>query len=233
MKLFDKLYDSKTEKTLVITTSTRWESFVRFGKYLCIFIISSIIIYFLYLSFGGFVFGSFLFTFIMSSAILLKTIDVPHEYFLECRIEVKKDNEGNIKSSNFILNEYKIPVELLKGFKLEGDTTTKWKSKSGKVRSVVEKIDFTKKIIYYCWFSKISDWEFMVLRNTFYLCKDALEEQNKNLLVSEHTRELYYQLELSKMYRLLNKDSSKDKILEEFEKTLKENINKIWSNVKN
>lgn len=234
MGLFDKK-EENIEKKLIVKSSTKYEDFKKAVKYFFIFILSILIIYGLYMAFGVFIFGSLFITFIISSGILFKIVEVPTEYFIEARIEGKKDKEkkDSVKTTNFVLNEFAIPLELLKDFTIEGDTTTKWKSKSGKIRSIVEKIDFKNKIITYPWYSRISDFDYMVDRDTFFLCKDMFQEQNKNLLINEHTRELHYQVELSRMYRSLNTDKSKDEIFEEYEDKLKDKIKGIWENVKN
>lgn len=233
MGLLDKK-EENIEKKLIVKSTTKYEDFKKFVKYLFVFIFSVLIIYGLFLAFGVFIFGSLIITFLISCILLVKIVEVPTEYFIEARIEGKKDKEDKekVKSTNFVLNEFAIPVELLKDFTIEGDTTTKWKSKSGKTRSIVEKIDFKNKVISYPWFSKISDFEFMVDKNTFYLCKDMFQEQNKSLLINEHTRELHYQLELSKMYRSLNTDKSKDEVFKDYEKNLEAKIKGIWENAK-
>jgi len=231
MGLFDKK-DQDIEKKLIIKTTSRWESFVKGLKYFVVFIISCLIIYGLFLTFGGFIFGSIILTYIISSMFLMKIVEVPTEYFIEARIDVTKevvsDDKENVKSTTFVLNEYAIPVEMLKSFEIEGDTSNKWTSRSGKTRSIVQKVDLDKKKITYCWFSKIDDFKFMVDRNTFFICRDLFQEQNKNLLINEHTRELYYKLELSKMYRSLNVDKTKDKIFDTWEKGVEAKIKKIW-----
>lgn len=232
MGLFDKK-DQYIEKKLIIKSTSRWESFAKGLKYFAVFIISCLIIYGLFLTFGPFIFGSIFVTYFTSSIFLMKIVEVPTEYFIEARIEVTKevdqDDKENVKSTNFVLNEYAIPVEMLKTFKIIGDTSNSWTSRTGKKRSIVRKIDFDKKEIEYCWYSKIDDFKFMVDRNTFFICRDLFQEQNKNLLINEHTRELYYQLELSKMYRSLNVDKTKDKIFDTWEKEVEEKIKAIWS----
>ncbi len=237
MGLLDKK-EEKIEKKLIVKSTTKYEDFKKAVKYLCVFILSIIIIYGLYLAFGVFIFGSLFITFLISSGLLFKIVEVPTEYFIEARIEGKKDKDDKekkdtVKTTNFVLNEFAIPLELLKDFTIQGDTTTKWKSKSGKIRSIVEKIDFNNKIITYPWYSRISDFDYMVDRDTFFLCKGMFQEQNKNLLINEHTRELHYQVELTRMYRSLNTDQDKDEIFKEYEDKLTAKIKGIWDNAKN
>lgn len=220
------LFKSKEQKEKEIQhthiqTSEKWRQFVSGIQWLIIFIISILVLYFLWRIFGLYIFGSFFLSFIVSGVVFFKMIDVPHERFIECRIEMKEDEKGKLKPRNHIFNEYKIPIKILKEFKYEGDTKVKFKTRQGNTINIVEEIDFNTKIIKYCWFSNLSDWDFYILEETFKICKMELENQYRDLRRHKETRALYYDIKFINMVGDMDKDEDYSPLKDKMEEIIK------------
>ncbi len=213
----------EVEEKRVIKTSEKYQDFKSAVKWIGIFVFSSMVLYGLYVLFGSYIFFSFFLSLIVSSSIFWKSINVPNERFVESRIEMRKDSEGKYKPGEFIFNEYKIPIDLLKEYSLKGDTRSKFKTKTGTI-NIVERIDFNKKEIYYSWFSGVSDWEFMIDAETFKIMKDLLMNEKRDLLRNKKTIELHYQIQLIKMYE---KQYGDKKAYEKKLESLRNDIKKI------
>jgi hypothetical protein len=218
MILKSKEQKEKDIENTQIQTTERWRQFVTTIQWIIILILSFVILYGLYKIFEVYVFGSMTLSFIISGAIFLKMLDVPNERFIECRIEMIKDEKGKLKPRNHIFNEYKIPLKLLKEYKYEGDTRVKFKTKQGKTINIVEKIDFDNKIIKYCWFSNLSDWDFYIYEETFKICKNELENTYRDLRRHKQTRPLYYDVKFINMISDVEKEEDysplKEKIID-------------------
>lgn len=180
----DKEEKKKREKTIVKTTE-KFRVFSKAFKWVMIVIFSIIGLYIMFLIFGGYIFGSFFVSLIISSIVLYGTITVPTERFVESRIEENFDDEGNSEGVSHIFNEYDIPTDLLKEFRLTGDNQNgQWKSKNGKTRELVENIDFIERKIKYSWFAEFSTWKFMVDKSTLLDLRDTVARSQRDLLRS-------------------------------------------------
>ena len=219
--MFRKDKEKKEEKTIV-QASERWRQFISGLQWMGIIIFSIITLYILWVIFGLYIFGSFFLSFIVSGYVFYKMIDVPNERFIECRIEMKKDEDGKLKPRNHVFNEYKIPIKLLREFKYEGDTKVKFKTKQGNTINIVEEIDFNKKIIKYCWFSGLSDWDFYVYEETFKICKTELENTYRDLRRHKQTRSLYYDVKFINMIDDVEKEEDYNPLKEKMEDIIKE-----------
>jgi len=134
---------NQIQERTVVKTTEKFRLFSKAFKWFFIVVFCIIGLYILFLIFGGYIFGSFFVSIIISSIVLYNTITVPSERFVESRMEESFDDDGNSEGITLLFNEYDIPVDLLKEFGLTGDNQNgKWKSKNGKSRELVEKIDF-------------------------------------------------------------------------------------------
>ena len=218
--MFGKDKKKDNEKTIV-QASERWRQFVSAVQWIVIIIISILVLYALWLIFGLYIFYSLFLSTILSGTVFYKMIDVPNERFIECRIEMEEDEKGKMKPRSHVFNEYKIPVKLLKEFKYEGDTKVKFKTRQGNTINIVEKIDFNKKIIKYCWFSGLSDWEFYVYEETFKLCKNQLEMNYRDLRRHKQTRSLYYDIKFIDMINDVEKEEDYSPLKGKMEEIIK------------
>lgn len=222
--MWSKKKEEKEEKTIIKTTE-RWRSFWKGVKLILYLVVFVFTVYGLYLLFGLYIYGSFFISLIFSSIMFYNFVKVPSERFVESRIEMEKDESGKEKPRNHVFNEYKIPNDLLKSYTLKGSTIVKFKNKTGDTINIVERIDFKNKIIYYPWFSNLSDWDFYIYEETFKICKQKLEEQTRDLRRHEQTRDLYYSMEFIKMLQDVNRkedySETEDKIKERIESIFK------------
>ncbi len=208
-----------------IKGTERWRDFKKTTKWTGMFILLGLFIIVLYIIFSSYVFGSFFLSLFVSSIVFYNKIEVPSQNYVESRIEIETDLKGNRMPGNYIFNEYKIPDRLIKEFKLKGNTRITWKSKNGKKRDVVEKIDWKNKIIYYGWLSGLTDWEMQVKIDTFKMMKEKVLEIPRDLSRVEETRPLYYGLEFIKLI----KDQNKDEELTPQEEKIKQKIKDIFN----
>lgn len=218
--------DTSKEKTIVKTTE-KFRIFSKAIKWIFIVIFSILGLYLLYLAFGFYIYGSFILSFVLSSIILYNTIEVPSDRYVESRIEENFDEKGVSKGLTHVFNEYDIPTDLSKDFTFFGDNVITWKSKNGKNRILVEKIDFIKKEITFAWFNKLSHWAFLVEEKTWLEMNSTIKQLQREKLSHPDMEIIRTQSVLLEKYKEMNDnpdeyDDALEGLYERMKKRVKE-----------
>ena len=158
----------------------------------------------------------------------------PMEVFLECKVNPYRSEEsdtvGICEIPQPLLGAYKykhgeaIVLETEKGVKMSEKTKEKEKKKkkikirrkrfpgkySGLKINIVEHIDHQDKLIYGCWFTELSSWQFLTKREAFITLKKKIENLMDQIKLGKALRTYHFKEEMYKLMVDFDKEARKE-----------------------